>query len=215
MSRREHFIARANAKFNYRFDYSHFVYVNAKTQSVIVCPEHGAFRQTPDKHLQGKHGCPSCWVSIKPQALTGIKRSDSDKQKLQLPAEEFSARVQKKFGSKFGVDLSAYTGYTGAAIRFTCPIHGDFWKKPQVFFISGHGCTPCGLHSKDSQKLLGYDDFISKAATKHGGVYQYPESNRSVYVDRKSAVEIVCSIHGVFTKKPRNTYLARDASGAE
>ena len=37
-------------------------YVNAQTKVCIICPEHGEFWQTPNKHLQGK-GCPKCNLS--------------------------------------------------------------------------------------------------------------------------------------------------------
>ena len=47
------------------YDYSKFVYVNARTKGTIVCPEHGEFEKTPDKHITGsKQGCPVCSYSM-------------------------------------------------------------------------------------------------------------------------------------------------------
>jgi hypothetical protein len=41
------------------YDYSSVVYANAKTKVIILCPKHGEFSQSPDKHLRGQ-GCPLC-----------------------------------------------------------------------------------------------------------------------------------------------------------
>lgn len=42
-----------------KYDYSKVEYVNNKTKVTIICPKHGEFLQTPDKHLLGE-GCPMC-----------------------------------------------------------------------------------------------------------------------------------------------------------
>ena len=42
------------------YSYEAFVYISAKTTSIITCPSHGPFRCTPDQHRQGT-GCPTCW----------------------------------------------------------------------------------------------------------------------------------------------------------
>lgn len=41
------------------YDYSEVEYLNAKTKVKILCPKHGYFLQTPNKHLLGQ-GCPLC-----------------------------------------------------------------------------------------------------------------------------------------------------------
>jgi len=55
----EDFIAKANAIHDNKYDYSKVKYTNNSTKVCIICPEHGEFWQTPDKHLQRK-GCPKC-----------------------------------------------------------------------------------------------------------------------------------------------------------
>ena len=42
-----------------KYDYSKVEYKKQKSKVCIICPEHGEFWQTPDKHLRGQ-GCPSC-----------------------------------------------------------------------------------------------------------------------------------------------------------
>ena len=55
----EDFITKANAVHDNKYDYSKVKYTNNSTKVCIICPEHGEFWQTPDKHLQRK-GCPKC-----------------------------------------------------------------------------------------------------------------------------------------------------------
>ena len=43
-----------------KYDYSQVVYAGQKTPVTIICPEHGAFQQTPYHHLSRKQGCPVC-----------------------------------------------------------------------------------------------------------------------------------------------------------
>ena len=42
-----------------RYDYSKSVYKNGTTPTIIICPTHGEFKQTPKEHLNGQ-GCPHC-----------------------------------------------------------------------------------------------------------------------------------------------------------
>ena len=60
MGIKEKFIDKANIKHSNKFDYSLFEYVKAKVKGIIICPDHGQFEQTPDKHLNSKYACPTC-----------------------------------------------------------------------------------------------------------------------------------------------------------
>lgn len=42
-----------------KYDYSKMKYINIRTKVCIICPEHGEFWQTPQKHMSGQ-GCPKC-----------------------------------------------------------------------------------------------------------------------------------------------------------
>ena len=53
------FIKKARAIHGDKYDYSKTNYVNDKTKICIICPEHGEFWQSPNKHMNG-HGCPQC-----------------------------------------------------------------------------------------------------------------------------------------------------------
>lgn len=58
-STREEFIRRAKEIHNNRYNYSKVEYKNSKTKVIIICPEHGEFKQKPGSHLL-LSGCPFC-----------------------------------------------------------------------------------------------------------------------------------------------------------
>lgn len=60
--KKEEFIKEANIIHNNAYTYENFNYITSHTKSVITCPKHGNFEQTPNDHLQGK-GCPKCNMS--------------------------------------------------------------------------------------------------------------------------------------------------------
>lgn len=53
------FEERARKVHGGKYDYSKVVYKSARTPILIICPEHGEFYQTPEKHLSGC-GCQRC-----------------------------------------------------------------------------------------------------------------------------------------------------------
>ena len=55
-----HFIQDALKAHGDIYDYSNVVYVNNKTKVKIRCLQHGEFMQSPDTHINQKHGCPRC-----------------------------------------------------------------------------------------------------------------------------------------------------------
>ena len=60
--RKEKFIAKANRKFNSKFDYSKVEDYHSESPVTIGCPVHGDYQYTPFDHLRSEHGCPSCGI---------------------------------------------------------------------------------------------------------------------------------------------------------
>ena len=60
---KQDFIEKAILIHGNKYDYSKVKYNNALTKIIIICPKHGSFLQTPNKHLR-KRGCPSCGYRI-------------------------------------------------------------------------------------------------------------------------------------------------------
>lgn len=55
----EEFIEKAKCIHGNTYDYSKVEYINASTKVCIICPKHGEFWMTPNKHLLGEN-CPNC-----------------------------------------------------------------------------------------------------------------------------------------------------------
>ena len=58
-SNKDKFVEKARKIHGDKYDYSKVEYVNSRTKVCIICPMHGEFWQTPNKHLSGE-GCPGC-----------------------------------------------------------------------------------------------------------------------------------------------------------
>ena len=56
----EEFINKVNEIHDNKYDYLKVKYINDKTKVCIICPQHGKFWQSPNKHLSRKQGCPIC-----------------------------------------------------------------------------------------------------------------------------------------------------------
>ncbi len=56
----EEWIETARKVHGDKYDYSKVKYKNARTKVCIICPEHGEFWQTPEKHVNQSQGCPKC-----------------------------------------------------------------------------------------------------------------------------------------------------------
>jgi very-short-patch-repair endonuclease len=55
------FIKKAKLVHNNKYDYSKTEYPsNNKSKTIIICPEHGEFLQSPVSHIFNKSGCPIC-----------------------------------------------------------------------------------------------------------------------------------------------------------
>jgi hypothetical protein len=54
------FLADARAAHGLAYDYSTVEYAGQQAKVTIICPDHGAFTQTPEHHVKRKQGCPEC-----------------------------------------------------------------------------------------------------------------------------------------------------------
>ena len=198
---KEVFVKKANARFDSKFNYEQFEYVNAKTKSVIVCPVHGPFEQSPDKHLHSIHPCPGCWGERRKEISQG--RIPVCKREA-LSKEDYLERVRERYGDKFEIDLSGYHGRTIGTVKLICPIHGESSYVPSSLLISACGCNKCGMEKKNRSKTFSYSNFLEKSNEIHSFRYSYPSNNADTYENRKSIIDIVCPEHGLFQKKAQN-----------
>lgn len=168
----EQFIADAIKVHGNKYDYSKVEYKGNKIKVCIICPEHGEFWQTPNKHLLGR-GCPRC-----ADISNGLSK--------RLTTEQFINRSVKRHNNKYDYSKVEYKTYDDP-VCIICPEHGEFWQIPDVH-IHGHGCPRCSTsHLEVSvRNLLNselYDEY-----------YQFPElgkQNLDIYLSEYN-VAIEC-----------------------
>lgn len=74
----EEFVAEARKVHGDRYDYSKVEYHTVKVKVCIVCPEHGEFWQTPEKHLQEHDRRKAVYCASHDLQLVRIRISDLD-----------------------------------------------------------------------------------------------------------------------------------------
>lgn len=132
----QEFIEKAIAVHGDRYDYSRVMYTVSSEKVVIVCPEHGEFEQTPNKHLMGR-ACPKCALISK-----GYKKRKS--------LEAFKEELKALYGDKYSYDCTIYTrGNDPTFIR--CSVHGIVSTTPKIL-LRGGGCKHCQM-SKGEHKI--------------------------------------------------------------
>lgn len=171
---KEEFIHKCNLLYNNKYDYSLVDYINNKTKIKIICPIHGQFEQTPDKHLNNNRGCNKCMNH-------SIKKTNNYLKKL-------IDRFNKKHNGFYSYSLENFVN-SQTKIKIICPIHGEFEQTPNNHLF-GFGCPSCG-----GTKRLTTNEFIIRAKKIHGNKYDYSLVN---YINNKTKVKIICPTHGEF-----------------
>ena len=98
----EIFKVKANTVHGDKYDYSLVTGdISSHRKVTIICPEHGAFQQTPTGHLSGK-GCLKC--APKKRAKTNVKRYGV-RNVMSLPStlEKIKATTQNKYGVDYAM----------------------------------------------------------------------------------------------------------------
>ena len=109
-----------------------------------------------------------------------------------LTKEEFIEKARKIHGDKFDYSKVEYVN-NSTKVCIICPIHGEFWQKPNGH-LNGHGCPNCNGGVK-----IDKNTFIKKAKEIHGDKYDY---SKVEYVNTDTKVCIICPIHGEFWQTP-------------
>ena len=112
-----------------------------------------------------------------------------------MNTEEFIKKAREVYGDKYDYSKVEYVNHK-TKVTIICPKHGEFQQFPYGH-LSGHGCKKC----KFDEKRLTTEEFIRRAKEKHGDKYDY---SKTIYVDEKTKVKIICPIHGEFEQFPYN-----------
>lgn len=92
--------------------------------------------------------------------------------------------------------------YKGAkqVVEIVCREHGSFWQQAYVH-QKGSGCPKCSTLLNGESQRQTRDGFILLANKAHSYLYDY---SLVVYKNSTTKVDIVCSLHGVFSMLPLN-----------
>ena len=123
----EQFIEEARQVHGKRYDYSKVDYINANTKVCIICPEHGEFWQTPNKHLSGQE-CSIC------------------KNRKKYTTETFVKKCKEKFGENF-IDYSLvnYINRNTDIVLKCKKCDKEFSINPHNHLKRGDGCPFCKI----------------------------------------------------------------------
>lgn len=172
------FIIKSNIVHSNRYDYSQSVYTRQKDKLKIVCPNHGVFEQTPDKHIHGK-GCAEC---------AGNTRKDNS---------YFINRSVDVHGLRYDYTKSKYIN-RNKNVEIICRIHGIFLQTPFNHY-AGKGCSECKNIESGDRCRKPFHKFVEDATRTHGDKYLYIEST---YTIASKKMNIICKTHGVFSQTP-------------
>lgn len=120
---------------------------------------------------------------------------------------EFITKASQLHDNKYDYSKVIYVN-SRTKVDIVCPKHGVFKQLPSSH-LYGNGCPKCARewsdahkqhHTESSRRSRGMttSEWIAKAREVHGDKYDY---SRTVYVNQRTDVEIICPIHGVFTQK--------------
>jgi hypothetical protein len=174
------------------YDYSKVEYSDCKTDVIIICKDHGEFKQRPNNHLNGS-GCQKCGGSCKKEN------------------EDFIKEAQEKHKDENREPLYDYSQveYTNAKtdVIIICKVdgHGEF-KQNANAHLKGSGCPKCALIIRADKRRSTTEEFIIKAIEIHKNengepLYDYSKVN---YIDAKINIIIDCKKHGEFEQWPTN-----------
>ncbi len=116
------FIEKAILMHKDRYDYSLVDYKYTKNKVIIICKEHGEFKQTPMTHLRGT-GCPICAGRVKQNT------------------DDFIKRAKLKHGNRYSYTLVNYVNIHKKII-IVCKEHGEFKQTPNSHLYKS-GCPKC------------------------------------------------------------------------
>lgn len=127
------FIQQAREVHGTKYNYQFVNYKNIRSKVRIICPKHGEFSQTPDKHIRGA-GCPKC---------VGFGRTTKD----------FIREAIEVHGEKYDYSKTIYKDIK-SKVCVICSKHGAFEQIADLH-LNGAGCPKCAS-SKLQQVVRNY-----------------------------------------------------------
>lgn len=177
----EQFKSKAKSIHNDKYDYSESTYNGTLTKTIIICPIHGKFKQTPSKHLKGA-GCPEC---------SFVNR--------RVSKESFIKKSRLIHGDKYDYSISKITFVT-EPVKIRCPDHGIFEQTPSSHY-NGSKCPECSKELSANKRRVSSAELLNKFKQVHGNRYSYKLSD---FKGVEAIIKIECPDHGIFEQTPKS-----------
>lgn len=154
---KEDFLLKSNKVHNNKYDYSKSIINNITKKTIIICPVHGEFKQSPINHIKG-HGCSKCGFKI-----TG----NSHKYNLEYQITK-SNKIHNNFYNYENIKIY---NTCDDKIIVNCPVHGDFSTTFYLHNIRFQGCPKC----KRSKGELKIEEILIKYNIKYIPQYKFKD----------------------------------------
>lgn len=108
--------------------------------------------------------------------------------------DDFIKRGREHFKDKYDYSKTVYVNKR-SKVTITCPVHGDFEQMAQEH-LEGHGCNQCKFDAKKENQILPKETWLER-------ISQYPLisfKDETQIKNYHGMVDLVCKIHGEFTK---------------
>ena len=167
-----------------KLNFDKFEYKDLKSESIVICTEHGEFRSSYKKLKdQGnKYACPSCSKSAQMSQRYNTRNSE-------MAISEMKERYPNLDFSKF----EYHSAKTKSII--ICPEHGEFETTYEYMIRSGrlHGCPKC-VPDKLSPRKFSQEEAIENMKK----VYSNFDFSKFEYKNTKTKSIVICKTHGEF-----------------
>jgi hypothetical protein len=206
-SKSKTFIEKSVKLHGNKYDYTNVNYINAKTKVKIICPIHGEFEQTPDKHLNTKYCCPVCNLIFKTENIKkykGFKNIES--------FNNFKEKLLNKFPDvKFKL-TEEWKGIVNTNINIICDEHGISKLNCEMALSKQrvYSCLKCSEINRVINRCHKIDDIIFSLNNIYNLKYNYifPID----YKIKKDKITIICPIHGEFNRSVTKLLSGQDCS---
>lgn len=178
----KNFINKCIKKYGNEFTYENLIYKNKETSVIITCRKHGGFSMLPcafTNRTSTSNPCPKCLLEEK--------------------TAKFIEQSRIAHNDKYDYSKVNFVN-SNTKVEIICPIHGSFYQKPFLHSFQKQKCYRC---AKDLERS-NTERFIKLSKLKHGDRYDY---GKSVYVDVKTKIEIICRTHGSFYQRPGSHFI--------
>jgi hypothetical protein len=178
----EEFISDASKIHGCKYDYSKVNYQGSSKKVVIICPIHGEFLKSPEKHFAGQ-GCRICNGYI------------------ELTQDTFIERAKMIHGNRYDYSKAEIKN-KNIKVIIVCIEHGEFAQFPHNH-IKGAGCPECAKNLRASSQRYSTEEFVDSVRKVHDTEYDYSQVE---YVNSQTKVKIICIVHGAFMMKPNSHF---------